>query len=139
MKTIVVALTLLFAVGTAIAAEDNRTLVDFPPPMQAHMLANMRDHLAALAEVNTLAAAGRWDEAADVVEHRIGMSSLEAHGASHMAPLMPEGMRELGTAMHRSASRLARTLQEAEPQAALEATGELMSRCHACHSSYRLR
>ncbi|MCB1773144.1 MAG: cytochrome c [Gammaproteobacteria bacterium] len=138
MKTIFVALTFLFAIGTAIA-EDDRTPVDFPLPMQAHMLANMRDHLAALAEANTLAAAGHWDEAADVVEHRIGMSSLDAHGASHMAPLMPQGMRELGTAMHRSASRLARVLQEAEPQPALEAIGELMSRCHACHSSYRLR
>jgi hypothetical protein len=120
-------------------AEDARTPVDFPPPMQAHLLANMRDHLAALAEANSLAAAQRWDEAAETIERRIGMSSLEAHGASHMAPLMPEGMRELGSAMHRSASRLARTLQEADPAAALAAMGELLTRCHACHSGYRLR
>jgi cytochrome c556 len=56
-----------------------------------------------------------------------------------MAPLMPKGMQELGTAMHRSASRLARTLQEADPQATLAAMGELMTRCAACHGSYRLR
>ena len=91
MKMAVAAWVVLVGVGTASAAEDDRTPVDFPPPMQAHMLANMRDHLAALAEANTLAAAARWDDAAEVIEQRIGMSSLEAHGASHRAPLMPEG------------------------------------------------
>jgi cytochrome c556 len=139
VRPVVAPLIFLVTGGAAVAAEDGRTPVDLPLPMQAHMLANMRDHLAALAEASTLAAGGRWDESADVVEQRIGMSSLEAHGASHMAPLMPQGMRELGTAMHRSASRLARTLQEADPQATLAAMGELMTRCHACHGSYRLR
>ena len=139
MKKVVTFFSALMVVGIASALEDERTPVDFPPPMQAHMLANMRDHLAALAEANTLAAAGRWDEAADVVENRIGMTSLEAHGASHMAPRMPQGMRELGTALHRAASRLARTLQEGDPVATMGAMGELMTRCHACHSSYRLR
>ena len=44
--------------------------------------------------------------AAEVAESRLGMSSLQLHGASHMAPLMPEEMRHAGTNMHRAASGL---------------------------------
>ncbi|WP_197703319.1 cytochrome c [Sulfurifustis variabilis] len=71
------------------------------------------------------------------------MSSLHSHGASHMAPLMPKPMQDIGTAMHRSASRFARVAQEAqvtgEMRPALNALAELTRQCVACHASYRLR
>jgi cytochrome c556 len=127
---------------TALAA-DPRQHVEMPAPMQEHMLANMRDHLAAMGEIQAALAAGKFEQAADIAENRIGMSSLQSHGASHMAPYMPKPMQDIGTAMHRSASRFARTAQEAQVQGgvprALDALAELTQQCVACHASYRLK
>ncbi len=124
-------------------AADTRHPVEMPAPMQEHMLSNMRDHLAALGEIQAALGNGEYGKAADIAENRIGMSSLQAHGASHMAPLMPKPMQEIGTTMHRSASRFARTAQEAQVKGdvrpALNALAELTRQCVACHASYRLR
>lgn len=138
MKRLVCALVLASALGTA-AAEDTRRLVELPPPMQDHMLANMRDHLAALDEILAALAGGDLGRAAEVAEFRIGMSSLERHGASHMAPHMPPPMQEAGTAMHRAASRFARTAQEGDRQQAYAALREITAACVACHTAYRIR
>ena len=137
-------LTLSFgALFPMVQASDTRPLVQMPAPMQEHMLANMRDHLAAMGEIQAALAVGKFGQAADVAENRIGMSSLEAHGASHMAPYMPKSMQDIGTAMHRSASRFARTAQEAavtrDLPKALGALADLTQQCTACHASYRLR
>ncbi len=107
--------------------------------MRQHMLSNMRDHLLALNEILTNMAKGQLDKAADIAESRLGMSSLEAHGASHMAKFMPEGMREAGTSMHRAASRFALKAQEGEVLPAYNALSEVTSACVACHSGYRIR
>lgn len=132
----------LAAVLPAAQADDPRPLVQMPPPMQEHMLANMREHLVAMGEIQAALAAGKYDQAADIAENRIGMSSLEAHHASHMAPYMPKPMQELGMTMHHAASRFALTAQEAELEGglprALSALSELTQRCAACHASYRV-
>jgi cytochrome c556 len=118
---------------------DDRQLVPMPPQMVQHMLAMMRDHLAAIAEAQGLAAQEKWDQAADVLESRVGMSSMERHGAARMARVMPPAMRTLGTEMHKAASRAARALAEADPQEAFAGFGEVMARCHACHAAFRVR
>jgi cytochrome c556 len=138
-----VTLTLsLVALLPAGHAADARQRIEMPAPMQAHMLANMRDHLAAMSEIQAALAAGKFDAAADIAENRIGMSSLQSHGASHMAPYMPKGMQDIGTNMHRAASRFARNAQEAQVKGgmplALNALAELTQQCVACHASYRL-
>jgi hypothetical protein len=124
-------------------AADPRQLVKMPAPMQEHMLANMRDHLVAMGEIQAALGKSDFDRAADVAEQRIGMSSLQGHDASHMAPYMPKGMQETGTAMHRAASRFAHTTQEAavtnDMPRALGALAELTQQCNACHAGYRLR
>jgi len=136
------ALSLTVMLSTTHAA-DPRQLVKMPPPMQEHMLANMRDHLVAMGEIQAALAAGKYNEAADIAEQRIGMSSLQGHGASHMAPFMPKPMQDIGTNMHRAASRFARTTQEAavtnDIPRALGALAELTQQCNACHAGYRLR
>lgn len=133
----------MLVVSSMSQAADIRPLVQMPAPMQEHMLANMRDYLAAMGEIQAALAAGKFGQAADVAENRIGMSSLEVHGASHMAPYMPQNMQDIGTAMHRSASRFARTAQEAavtrDLPKALGALADLTQQCTACHASYRLR
>jgi len=128
------------------AGEDNRELVKLPAMMQQHMLANMRDHLAALDEILAALSAGDNDAAGKIAEDRLGMSSLARHGAEHMAPLMPQTMRETGTGMHRAASRFAIVAQDAElepgPDGQRKVYGALQAivqQCNACHQAYRIR
>lgn len=128
---------LLIASGPVNA--DQRILVELPPMMQEHMLSNMRDHLAALDEILRLLATEKADKAAEVAEARLGMSSMEAHGAGHMAPFMPPAMRESGTAMHRAASRFARTAEEGATLEAYNALNEVTAACVACHAAFRIR
>jgi hypothetical protein len=125
------------------AAGDPRQLVEFPEPMRAHTLANMRDHLLTLQEINLALSQGADDKAARVAEQRLGLSSLEAHGAAHLAQFMPQPMQDIGTAMHRAASRFAVEAQNASAtndlRPALAALGAVMQQCVACHAAYRLR
>ena len=121
------------------ASNDTRVLVDLPSMMQEHMLSNMRDHLSAINEILIYLGRGELEKAAETAEFRLGMSSLESHGASHMAKFMPEGMRQAGTAMHRAASRFALKAQEGEVSAAYDALSEITSACVACHSGYRIK
>ena len=125
------------------AGDDSRVAVDMPAMMRTHMLANMRDHLTALHEIQNHLAAGDYDAAADVAEKRLGMSSLQSHGASHMAGFMPKGMQETGTAMHQAASRFAVISQETavtrDLPRALGALSRVTAQCVACHAAYRLK
>jgi hypothetical protein len=130
------------AAPAASFAGDNRQLVQFPEPMRLHTIANMRDHLLSLQEIDEALARGDFDRASRVAEQRLGMSSLEAHGAAHLAPFMPKAMQEIGTRMHRAASRFAIEAQTAsvsdDVRPALAALGAVMQQCVACHAAYRL-
>lgn len=120
-----------------------RELVRLPAPMREHMLANMRDHLAAIGEIQLALAEGAYDQAAKVAEQRLGMSSLASHGADHMAPLMPAAMREHGSAMHRAASQFAVQAQNSSASGdlgpALAALARITSACVGCHAAYRVQ
>jgi hypothetical protein len=126
----------------AASQSDPRQLVTFPEPMRVHTIANMRDHLLALQEIDVALSRNDFDQAAKVAEGRLGMSSLELHGASHIAPYMPQGMQDIGTQMHRAASRFAVEAQSAsvsnDVRPALAALGAVMQQCVACHAAYRL-
>jgi hypothetical protein len=141
MKTILSAaiLMLSFTSNISHAEDDPRLLVQMPEMMQQHMLANMRDHLNTLNEILVDMANDKLDIASDIAEHRLGMSSLESHGASHLAQFMPEAMQQAGTNMHHAASRFALKLQEGDVPSALYALAEVTSACVACHASYRVR
>ena len=99
----------------------------------------MRDHLAAINEILVQLGNGELETAADTAEYRLGMSSLNSHGASHMAKFMPQEMRQLGTAMHEAASRFALKAQEGELLTAYRALSDISAACVACHSSYRIQ
>jgi len=124
------------------APADGRQAVRFPAEMRAHTLANMRDHLQSLQEIDMALSRGDYETAASVAEKRLGTTSLEAHGASHLAPFMPDGMQRIGSEMHRAASRFAIEAQNAsvgnDPKPALAALAEVMRQCVACHVAYRL-
>ena len=124
-------------------AADTRVLVRFPPELIEHTLANMRDHLQALQEINDALARGQNDKAAKIAEERLGMTSLRLHGAHEVAKYMPQGMQDAGTAMHRAASRFAIEAQDAgvtdDLKPALAVLGEVMGACVGCHAGYRLK
>jgi hypothetical protein len=146
MKSVFFAvLVLLGATAGVSQAQDARELVRLPEPMQEHMLGNMRDHLATLNEIIGDVASGKFDEAAKLSEQRLGMSSLGLHGAAHMAPFMPKPMQDIGTSMHRAASRLAIVLQDTSVSLTFDtmrdvsrALHEVTTTCAACHASYRI-
>jgi cytochrome c556 len=138
---------MIFVAGAGAAlAEDGRQLVRLPPPMQEHMLGSMRDHLATLNDIIGDVADGKYDDAAKLAEQNLGMSSLAAHGAAHMAPFMPQQMQDIGTSMHRAASRLVIVLQDAAVSPGEQsirdvnrALHDVTATCTACHASYRIR
>ena len=134
-------LAVLISVPSAnsVASNDTRLLVELPEMMQQHMLSNMRDHLAAINEILVYLGNDELDKAAETAEYRLGMSSLEAHGASHMGKFMPEGMRHAGTSMHKAASRFALKAQEGEALSAYQALSDITSACVTCHSGYRIK
>jgi cytochrome c556 len=147
MPSVVVAVLMFVLMGASTSqAQDSRELVRLPEPMQEHMLGNMRDHLATLNDIIGDVADAKFDDASKLAEQRLGMSSLGLHGAAHMAPFMPQPMQEIGTSMHRAASRLAIVLQDASVSPTFDAMRDVnqalhavTTTCAACHASYRVR
>ncbi len=123
----------------SIAENDSRQMVELPEMMQQHMMSNMRDHLAAINEILLHMSSGELDQAAEIAEQRLGMSSLGSHGANHMAKFMPQGMRNAGTSMHKAASRFSVIAGEGELLPAYKVLSEVTSACVACHTGYRIR
>jgi len=127
----------------AATTPDTRQLVEFPAPLREKELANMRDHLLTLSRIQEYLAKHEFDKAGKLAEERLGMSSFGLHGAHEVAPYMPKGMQEAGTAMHHAASRFAVATQEAavdnDVGHALGALNEVTQACVACHAAYRLQ
>jgi hypothetical protein len=122
---------------------DAREFVRFPDALRQHTLANMRDHLLALQEIQEALARGQEDLATRTAEQRLGMSSLGLHEAHEVAKYMPEAMQAIGTEMHRSASRFAIEAQNTgvtgDLKPALEALSKVTTACVYCHAGYRLQ
>ncbi len=122
---------------------DQRQFVKFPAALVEHTLANMREHLQALQEIQSQLGMGHPDIAANIAETRLGMSSLGQHGAAEVSKFMPPGMQDAGTAMHRAASRFAITAQDTavtgDLKPALAGLADITAQCVGCHASYRIK
>jgi hypothetical protein len=129
--------------ASAPAAPDLRQFVEFPAPLIEHTLANMRDHLQTLQEIQSHLALGHTDLAAKIAEERLGMSSLGLHGAAEVSRFMPQGMQDAGTGMHRAASRFAIAAEEAGVTGDLKPVfaglAEITGQCVGCHAGYKLK
>lgn len=134
----VVCMIVALSISPATPADD-RQLVQMPEMMQEHMLSNMRDHVNAIHEILTALSRDELDQVALVAEERLGMSSLDNHGASHMAGFMPKPMGIIGTDMHRAASRLARIAEEGDRLETYDQLNQVTAACVACHAGYRIR
>jgi hypothetical protein len=122
---------------------DTRRVVHFPKVLREHTLANMRDHLLTLQQIQEALAKQEYDRAGDIAEQRLGMTSLPLHGADEVAKYMPKGMQEAGTSMHRNASRFAVAAKDSgatgDVKPALEALSTVTAQCVACHAGYRVK
>lgn len=123
--------------------EDGREIVRFPEEIRLHTLANMRDHLLALQQIQDALAKEQFDQAGDISEQRLGMSSLALHGAHESSRYMPKGMQNVGSEMHRLASRFAVAAKDAgatgDIKPALAALARVTQQCVACHAPYRVQ
>ena len=133
---------IILSLSASLQADDGRQAVELPDMMREHMLSNMRDHLLALEEITRYLASQQYDEAAEVAENRLGMSSMALHGASHLGKFLPKEMGAIGTNMHRAASRFALAAKDAELDGGLSkafsALSEVMQQCVACHAAYKV-
>lgn len=124
------------------APADTRQLVQFPPMLREHVLANMRAHLAALRDIQAALSSGDFQKAAQVAESSLGMSSLNDHHADENVKYMPAAMAQMGSGMHRAASQFALAAQDASASGdykkPLAALANLTGACVACHAAYRL-
>ena len=124
-------------------SKDARQAVEFPADLKEHTLLNMRDHLLTLQRIQEALAGGSFDAAAEISESRLGLSSLELHGAHDVAKFMPQGMQDIGTGMHKAASRFSLEAQNAsatgDVKPALAALSAVTAQCVACHAAYRLK
>ncbi len=128
MRAVVIAAAIVVSFGAAsIAAQDGdhmmshapdtRQVLDFPPPMRNHMLANMRAHLETVGDILAALSAGDGVKAGNISETRLGLGAPDSAAcvkgekaggmAAMMAKHMPEDMRALGLAMHELASAFA--------------------------------
>ena len=120
---------------------DQRQLVSMPDETSQLMRIDMLDHLSALNEIIGHLAENNLDAAADVAETRMGKSSMGKHRATGMGPgrFMPLEMRNIGWAMHESATKFSQTAKEGNLKGAYSALQKVTGSCVACHYSYRTR
>lgn len=149
--------------STMSPTREARQLVKYPPEVKAHTLANMRGHLEAVGAIMDAMARGKYGEAADIADARLGMNSPGAaacrphaakgamagttmSGGGHldhmMSRFMPRHMRELGQNMHRSANAFSAAARKAAKSGnaapAMAALATVLRNCAACHARYRL-
>jgi hypothetical protein len=135
--------------------KDTRIEVDVPDPMKTRMLANMRAHQEAVAEILAALAKGEGEGAAKIADSRLGMNSPGAAACKPaaksgalgdmpmmMAKHMPDEMRALGMTMHAQASKFAeeagKIKQGGDMRPALAELSQVVQACNACHAAYRL-
>lgn len=122
---------------------DKRIAVEFPPAMREHILTNMRDHLLAISQIQEAIGKANYDKAAQIAEGRLGMTALKTHGAYENSKYMPQGMKDIGTTLHKSASQFAIEIQNTsatgDVKPAMLALSKTTNACVACHASYKLK
>lgn len=123
---------------TAAHSKDTRIEVAFPDEIKQAMLTRMRRHLLNIHQIQASLAKGDFDQAAEVAEFSLGLSSLGPHNA-HQAPYMPPAMQHLGMEMHQASSRVAVAAQEGDALKALDKLSQVTATCVGCHAAYRAK
>lgn len=142
-------------VSDAAGASPARTAVALPPMLHDQFLANMRDHLSAISEIQAALAEGDFGKAAEISRRRLGLGAASsaacrmpgeagASGSdnSMLSKFMPEAMHRTGFKMHSAADQFAEDAEKAAPardyRMAMESLSRVTKQCVACHSSFKL-
>jgi hypothetical protein len=136
--------SLLFALALPVAAaEDMRQLAQLPVPAQQSLREEMLDNLLALHEITTLVGAGKYAEAGEVAENRLGWSARGVHAAkppeARPGLHMPPAMHGMGMDGHKAASEFAAAAKTGDRDKTLAALPKLFNGCVSCHAAYRTR
>lgn len=127
----------------SVVAEDSRQLASLPPPAQEVLRQEMRDNLLAINEILAAVAVGKFHEAGDAAEQKLGLSAQGKHRSkpfeARPGPHMPPAMHALGMEGHRAASEFAKVAQRGDREATLALLPNLTTACVACHLSWRIR
>lgn len=127
----------------ATVSADTRQTVDFSPRDKQATLRDMRSHLMAISDIQAALSKGDFEIAAHIADSRLGLSSTQQGGMLESARHMPSGMRQLGFAMHKSASQFAIAAQDAsvsgDVRPALAALANITANCVACHAAYKFK
>ncbi len=136
-----ISVLLVLALAVPVITNAERQSAKLPKHVTKQLMSNMRGHLNTLQEITSLLAESRYAQAADTAENHLGMSTDEIHYQKFVGKYMPEGMREIGTKMHKAASGFALSAREAEKDGdlnrALLALSQVIKQCVACHELYR--
>ena len=126
-----------------VMAEDQRQLATLPRPAQEVLRLEMLDNLVSLNEILTLVAAGKFKDAGETAEQKLGLSAQGKHRGkpfdARPGPHMPPAMHALGMEGHKSASEFARIAASGEYNKTVAALPRLTSACVSCHAVYRIR
>jgi hypothetical protein len=143
MKRLLLPSMLLAFVLPAVAGEDMRQLAQLPAPAQQSLREEMLDNLLALHEITTLVGAGKYAEAGNVAESRLGWSARGVHAAkppeARPGLHMPPAMHALGMEGHKAASEFAAAARTGDRDKTLAALPKLFNGCVSCHAAYRTR
>lgn len=140
MRVLLVLLT-AFAASLPAFAADTRLMVAMPAEAREEMRAEMLDFQVALHDIVAALAAGRYAEAADIAETRVGVSAMGRHrnAPPNARPgmHMPNEMHAIARGMHVSATEFSKVARTGDTAKALGALGTVTGACVACHRSYR--
>ncbi len=168
LQTILLSLFLLSLSSLVMGEEtDSRNLVEMPPKMQQHFLANMRGHFVSLDAIIAALADEDFEKAADIADNQLGMrkrhqcedAGHENHKGHHQdldhksvskeldkgqkhkgfGKMMPPEMKAMGMQLHQAASNFAAVARNGDTQESLKALQKVSSACVACHQSFRVR
>lgn len=150
LNLVLVLAALLFA-SSAVRADmapreaTERETVKLPPMVRDHFLAHMRDHLAAVSEIQSALAEGKFAQAGEIAKSRLGIdapSSMACKpGMEHMSGLaqfMPDAMREAGRTMHHAADQFALDVKAADYRTAFASLSRVTAACVACHAKFQV-
>ncbi|MFA7239039.1 MAG: hypothetical protein WC091_02930 [Sulfuricellaceae bacterium] len=128
--------------GMAMSGADNRQLVKASPETIAMLRDDMRQMMAAYAEIFGQLADGNYEGAANTLDAKLGMAAMQTHpGMMQAAQELPVNMRMMGMTMHGNANALANSLRNNNPPPAAVFAGmqRISASCTACHMSFRVR
>lgn len=136
------ALPLVLAAGGAVAFDiAPRQVVDMPPNVVAELRGEMVDFLDALQRAQSLSGAGKYFEAADLVDSTMGRSAAMKRFARGIQPsmFMPPEMRDLAQGLDRSANEWSLALRGGDRARAEAALARVLGTCSSCHQSFQVR